>query len=76
MPLIHPNKILTLPPRQQIKTQIQSLVHNKGYIQVVECHTNDLDCGICLNNLIKNSQVAMLQCTHKFHIFCIDKWIT
>ena len=36
---------------------------------------NTFDCPICFENVEKNKAYRILECGHKFHKTCIDKWL-
>lgn len=39
--------------------------------------TNNLDenCAICYNSIDEGQKIAKIQCIHKFHTSCLNKWI-
>jgi hypothetical protein len=37
--------------------------------------TND-SCSICLDKFSKTDLIRILNCSHKYHINCIDTWLT
>ncbi|MBU79092.1 MAG: hypothetical protein CMD29_03075 [Flavobacteriales bacterium] len=36
----------------------------------------DEECIICLNGYLKDQNMSILSCGHKFHKSCIDTWFT
>ena len=42
---------------------------------VVEKHFENNECIICLEPMIINDKVKILECGHMYHYDCINKWI-
>jgi hypothetical protein len=36
---------------------------------------DDMDCYICLEEYLPGDEIGVLPCTHRFHAFCIRRWI-
>ncbi|AYV77619.1 MAG: hypothetical protein Dasosvirus13_5 [Dasosvirus sp.] len=36
---------------------------------------SDLSCSICLTNYVQNDNLGILDCTHRFHMDCITRWL-
>lgn len=51
--------------------QLNEFYHLKCY----QSHYNGI-CSLCLCNSIKGDKIRILGCGHKFHIECIDLWLT
>ena len=54
------------------------IVHNKSNkLMKTFTFTNDMvcDCSICLSSLETGENLAQLECAHKFHKDCIQKWL-
>ena len=43
-------------------------------IKIYLYQTLNNECSICLKSFIFNDIIRELDCNHKFHILCIDKW--
>lgn len=39
------------------------------------CNTQEIECCICCQNVKSNEYIRELNCNHKFHKKCIDKWL-
>ncbi len=40
-----------------------------------KCKNNKISCSICFEQVKKKEYIRELQCNHKFHKKCIDKWV-
>ena len=51
---------------------ISDKLNEKSKIYLYQTLNNE--CSICLKSFIFNDIIRELDCNHKFHILCIDKW--
>jgi len=40
-----------------------------------QTRSGSLECSICLEDFVKNEEIRILPCNHKFHPACIDPWL-
>ena len=58
--------------KNQKRFEIEKLSTVK-YIEGLNIYNQN--CPICLDDIIKNTEIVVLKCNHGFHVECIMKWI-
>lgn len=58
--------------KNQKRFEIEKLSTVK-YIEGLDIYNEN--CPICLDEILKNSEIVLLKCNHGFHVECIMKWI-
>ena len=56
------------------KKTISNIKETKDYIVINKDFENN-ECIICLEPMIINDKVKILECGHMYHYDCINKWI-
>ena len=56
------------------KKTISNIKETKDYIVINKEFENN-ECIICLEPMIINDKVKILECGHMYHYDCINKWI-
>ena len=45
-------------------------------IQIIKLtHNLDEHCSICLDEFKEGDELRLVECSHNFHIECLDKWL-
>jgi len=56
------------------KKTISNIKETKDYIVINKDFENN-ECIICLEPMVINDKVKILECGHMYHYDCINKWI-
>lgn len=62
----------TKKSKKQTKRNILKKLQLKKYYK---CKTDDTYCTICCENIKEKEYVRELQCNHKYHKRCVDRWL-
>jgi len=54
---------------------VKDMKEDKNYF-VLKKEFDNNECIICLENMIKNDHINMLDCGHMYHNKCISEWFT
>jgi hypothetical protein len=57
------------------KTYIRQKDTPKGVGTIITLRTDIENCSVCMLKMNNGQQIRILDCIHKFHIECIDKWL-
>uniref|UniRef100_A0A1A9W0L8 RING-type domain-containing protein n=1 Tax=Glossina brevipalpis TaxID=37001 RepID=A0A1A9W0L8_9MUSC len=53
---------------------INTLLPSEEY-NIETSNGDQLSCAICIDDLLSKEIIRTLQCNHRFHVKCIDKWL-
>ncbi|AYV78314.1 MAG: hypothetical protein Edafosvirus9_28 [Edafosvirus sp.] len=75
------NYLINYEPKSQITTdEHKTEINNKNitlpYTQITQIkkYTHETSCAICVQNFIQDDNLKVLNCSHYYHLACIDKW--
>lgn len=71
--IIITNNLLNIKIKKDSETR--NFIKNLDIKNIKKCKKECIDCCICLSSVNPNEFIRELNCNHKYHKKCIDKWL-
>lgn len=64
------------PPRHIMSSREVKALPSLIFTSVVDDNCTSETCAVCLEDYTAGEKLRVLPCCHKFHVLCIDSWLT